>query len=76
VKVAEDPVAGPDDRDGFALDEEPEGIAVSREDGVDDRWIVEGPPVRSGDGWRGCSDPVTSGATPERAMERARTGIW
>jgi hypothetical protein len=76
VEVAEDPVAGADDRRGFALDEDPEGIAVSREDGVDDRWIVEGPPVRSGDGWRGRCDPVTSGATSEGATRRARTGTW
>ena len=40
VQVAEDAVAGPDDRGRFALDEEAEGIAVAGEHGIDDRAVI------------------------------------
>lgn len=35
MEVAEDAVAGPDDGAQFAFDQDPEGITVAGEDGVD-----------------------------------------
>ena len=51
VEVAEDPMAGPDDRRRFALDQMPIGITVAGEDGVDDG-AVTALVVRTGRG--GC----------------------
>ena len=42
VEAAEDPVAGPDHRSGFAVDDRPERIAVTVEDASDDGCIVPG----------------------------------
>jgi hypothetical protein len=39
VEIAEHPVAGPDDRGGFPLDQLPKGITIAGEDQVDDRLI-------------------------------------
>jgi len=44
VQIAQDPVAGTDDRGRLALDQDAEGIPVAVEDGLDDpkRLIVAG----------------------------------
>ena len=55
VEVAEDPVAGPDDRRRLALDEAAEGVAVAGEDGLDRGAVageVDRPVGRHGPGTR------------------------
>lgn len=53
MEVTEDPVTGPDDPSGLAVDELPEGIAVPTEHRVDERAI----PAGVDDGWSGLEMP-------------------
>ena len=65
VQVAEDPVAGPDDRGRLALDEAAEGVAVPGEDGLDRRAVageVIGPVGQVGSGLADGRISVGSGA--------------
>ena len=40
MQVSEDPMTGPDDRRGLALDEVTEGVTVASEDRIDDRTLT------------------------------------
>ena len=40
MEVAEDPMAGPDDRGTLPLDQDAKGVGVAGEDGIDDRAVI------------------------------------
>jgi hypothetical protein len=80
VVIAEHAVAGPHDGRGFALDEHPEGLAIARQDGVDDGAVIERRRARRVvdreiDGQRSSacqsSEPELSSSPPEPEPERS-----
>lgn len=74
MEIAEDPMTGPDDRGSLPVDQDAECVAVTGEDGVDDRPVIAAF-VRAG-GWMGTGDGNSpyGGLADPRPNRRERFG--